>query len=272
MYNAGMVTKKALLKKIAIFPFKLVYKVALFTVLALLILYLIGQILDGRAILYPGVGLWLVIAYLTLPRIHRFLTKVYLPNYYIGRTRTGDGFLGDPVNLAFNGTEADIKLAMERAGWVFADELGGSSTLKMVQSSLTRKSYPNAPVSSLFLFGNKQDFAYQQEVGGTTSKRHHIRFWKVPKGWYLPGGYTADWLAAGTYDRKVGLSLFTFQITHKIEANIDEERDFVIKTLQKHNKNVSVKTVKNYSSAYHHRNGGGDKIKTDGALPFVTIH
>ena len=44
----------------------------------------------------------------------------------------------------------------------------------------------------------------------------------------LPGGYAADWLAAGTYDRAVGFSLFTFQITHKIEANTDIERDFVV--------------------------------------------
>ena len=32
----------------------------------------------------------------------------------------------------------------------------------------------------------------------------------------LPGGYAVGWLAAGTYDRSVGLSWFTLQITHKI--------------------------------------------------------
>ena len=40
-----------------------------------------------------------------------------------------------------------------------------------------------------------------------------------------------DWLAAGTYDRSVGLSLFTLQITHKIEANTDIERDFIVDTV-----------------------------------------
>jgi hypothetical protein len=29
-----------------------------------------------------------------------------------------------------------------------------------------------------------------------------------------PGGLAVDWPAAGTYDRSVGLSLFTLQITH----------------------------------------------------------
>ena len=98
----------------------------------------------------------------------------------------------------------------------------------MVTATLTRRSYPNAPVSPLLLFDRQQDFAYQQEVGGSTSQRHHVRFWRCPEGWMLPGGYAVDWLAAGTYDRSVGFSLFTFQITHKIEANTDIERDFVV--------------------------------------------
>ena len=34
---------------------------------------------------------WLVVTYLTLPRIHRILTTIYVPGYFIGRTRTSDG-------------------------------------------------------------------------------------------------------------------------------------------------------------------------------------
>lgn len=49
----------------------------------------------------------------------------------------------------------------------------------------------------------------------------------------MPGGKTADWLGAATYDKHVGLSLFTGQITHKIDANVDHERDFVIDCLKK---------------------------------------
>ena len=39
----------------------------------------------------------------------------------------------------------------------------------------------------------------------------HVRFWLCPEGWMLPGGYAVDWLAAGTYDKMSGLSLFTLQ-------------------------------------------------------------
>ena len=47
----------------------------------------------------------------------------------------------------------------------------------------------------------------------------------------LPGGYAVDWLAAGTYDKSVGLSLFTLQVTHKIEENTDIERDYIVETV-----------------------------------------
>ena len=206
-----------------------------------------------------------------LPRIHRTLTKWYIPNYFIGRVRTGDGLLGDPVNIALNCTREQLVAAMTAAGWVAADELNLASTLKMVKCTVLRRSYPSAPVSSLYLFSRQQDLAFQQEVGGSTSKRHHVRFWKTPDGWWLPGGFQADWLAAATFDRAVGFSLFTGQITHKIAEDTDDERDYVVKTLCDANPTADVKVIKHFVSGYHDRNGGGDRIITDGALPFVSI-
>jgi len=226
---------------------------------------------QGNNIILGIIAIWLFLAYFSIPRIHRWLTKVYLPNYYIARTRTGDGLLGDPINLAFNGNEKQVKALMKDAGWIEAEKLSLESTVKMIKSTITRKSYLSAPVSSLFLFNEKQDLAFQQEVGGTTSKRHHIRFWKCPKGWFLPGGFKADWLAAATFDRKVGFSTFTLQITHKIEPDVDKERDFVLKSIKNTKRKIDIKQIENFTSSYHGRNGGGDLIETDGALPFITI-
>ena len=136
---------------------------------------------------------------------------------------------------------------------------------------MRRQSYPQAPVSPLVLFDRQQDFAYQQEVAGSPSQRHHVRFWRCPEDWMLPGGYPVEWLAAGTFDRKVGFSLFTLQITHKIEENIDVERDFVVETVMAGNAGVEVEVIKNFSTGYHSRNGGGDLIETDGDLPILDL-
>jgi len=49
---------------------------------------------------------WVLVAYLVLPRLHRILTRIYLPDYFIGRTRTADGLLGEAVNLGLLGMAA----------------------------------------------------------------------------------------------------------------------------------------------------------------------
>ncbi|MBM7825358.1 hypothetical protein JOD55_001185 [Arcanobacterium pluranimalium] len=214
---------------------------------------------------------WAVIAYLAFPRLHQIVSTIYVPNYFIGRTRTADGILGDPVNLAFNGSEAQIHVALQQAGWVQADPLTARSAWKIVVASVLRKSYAAAPVSHLYLFGRQEDFAYEREVQGNPARRHHVRFWKTPDGWTLPGGITVDWVAAATYDRSVGLSLFTGQITHKIDAHIDAERDYLIATVLYGVPNVDVKVIERYFNAYHSRNGGGDTIKTDGDLPVLCV-
>ncbi len=216
-------------------------------------------------------GFWAVMSYLALPRLHRVLSALYLPDYFIGRTRAADGMLGDPINLAFNGDEQQIRRAMHNAGWVEADPIDLTASVRMVIASLTKRSYTTAPVSPLFLFNRQQAFAFQQEVKGSPSQRHHVRFWPCPPGWKLPGGHEVGWLAAGTYDRSVGLSLFTFQFTHKIDRDIDIERDYIIETLRYADQAITVRVIKDFSTGYHGRNGGGDLIVTDGDLPIVDV-
>lgn len=225
----------------------------------------------GWAQLWFLVVFWVLLAYLVLPRLHRILTHVYVPNYFIGRARTSDGLLGDPVNVALLGSEPQIHAVMQAGGWTLADDVTLASSRRIAVATLLRRSYLQAPVSPMFLFGREQDFAYQQEVDGTPGKRHHVRFWRCPPGWLLPGGLAADWLAAGTYDRRVGLSLFTLQITHKIDEHTDAERDHIVASIRAADPAVEVKMIRDFSTGYHARNGGGDAIVTDGDLPIVDL-
>jgi hypothetical protein len=214
---------------------------------------------------------WLVLAYLVLPRLHRILTTIYVPDYFIGRARTSDGLLGDPVNLALDGEDVQLHSALAAAGWTRADDVTAASSWHIVTSTVTRRSYDEAPVSPLFLFGRQQDFAYQQEVEGNPSRRHHVRFWRTPDDWLLPGGRRVGWLAAGTFDRAVGFSMFTLQVTHKIDADTDVERDHVVATVLAANPAARVEVLRDFSTGYHSRNGGGDTIRTDGDLPVLDV-
>lgn len=247
-------------------------KFALTLFLALIVYRsLFATILTKQIHIFFYIIFWLFSAYVVLPWVNRQLTRLYVPDYFIGRTQTGDGLLGDPINLAIYGDEADIIEAFKQAGWYQADPLTLTSSLKIASSSVLGKSYPTAPVSSLFLFHQQQALAFEREINHNPRKRHHIRLWQTPTDWHLPGGKQVDWLAAATYDRNIGLSLFTGQITHKIAENTDKERDFVIETLKDSPFLGKIETVEHFTSSYHSRNGGGDRIETDGALPFIAI-
>jgi hypothetical protein len=217
-----------------------------------------------------AIAFWGLLAYLVLPRLHRILTAIYVPDYFMGRTRTSDGLLGDPVNLAFQGDRARIEAVMAEAGWIPADPVSLGSSWRIIASTLRRRSYPRAPVSPLFLFGRMQDLAYQQEVAGSPAQRHHVRLWRCPEGWLLPGGRRVDWLAAGTFDRAVGLSLFTLQVTHRIDADTDIERDHIVASVTAVPA-VAVDVIRDFATGYHSRNGGGDSITTDGDLPIIDV-
>jgi hypothetical protein len=233
--------------------------------------FLIVPIIDNDDRIGAFLVLWLVLAYILLPRVQRVLAKIYVPDYFVGRTRTNEGLLGDPVNLAAIGTERALLNAMAEAGWTRADDLTFRSGLRLVRCTILRRPYPAAPVSPLFLFSRKQDYAFEQEIPGKPSRRHHVRFWKCPEGWYMPGGLRADFVGAGTYDRSVGFSLFTLQITHKVGEDTDLERDHILQTLEQAGGVTSVHWVQNYFSGYHTRNGGGDAISTDGNLPVIHV-
>lgn len=255
----------------------------------------IGRILDGFFFVFAGaaaiwlaylsltqsfslgwggvlmaVAFWALLAYLALPRLHRILTAIYVPDYFMGRTRTSDGLLGDPVNLALQGSRENVEAVMAAAGWIPADPVSLRSSWRIVVSTLRRRSYPRAPVSPLYLFGRMQDLAYQQEVAGSPAQRHHVRLWKCPDGWLLPGGRRVDWLAAGTFDRAVGLSLFTLQVTHRIDADTDIERDHIVASVRAV-PGVEVDVIRDFATGYHSRNGGGDSISTDGDLPIIDV-
>lgn len=217
------------------------------------------------------VPIWAITAYLVLPRLHRLLSDLYVPDYFFGRTRTGDGLLGDPVNLGVDGTASQLDHLMTEATWHRADEITAVSTWRIIVSTLTRRSYRTAPVSPLMLFGRRHDVAYQQEVAGNPKQRHHVRFWHCPPGWLLPGGARTDWLGAATYDTDVGISFFTLQVTHRIDQNTDVERDHVVTTLREADDVVELRVLHDFTTGYHSRNGGGDRFVTDGDLPIVDV-
>jgi hypothetical protein len=252
------------LKRLGILFFALLFVVAVYA-------FAINNIRGDKHLITSFILLWVITAYFALPRIHRLLSRIYVPNYFIGRARTSDGLLADPVNLALRGSKDTLVKAMHKAGWHEADPITLKTSFRIVQATLFKKSYPDAPVTDLFVFGRKQTLAFQKEVDGNPAKRHHVRFWHLEKDEYLPGGHDVDWLAAATYDDAVGFSLFTLQITHSIDGDVDAERDFLVDSLRKAKKVNKVQHTARFFPGYSSRNGGGDTFFTDGSMVFVDL-
>ena len=125
---------------------------------------------------------WAVAAYFLLPIAWRVATRHHPAVEGMPRiTATGNRIPGDPLNISLVGTEEDVDAAMLAAGWLPADPITLRSSLRIAAGTVLRRSYDTAPMSNLFVWGRKQDLAFQQAVGSDPRRRHHVRFWKSEK-------------------------------------------------------------------------------------------
>lgn len=182
-------------------------------------------------------------------------------------TQTANGIHGDPLNLALVGSETEMVRAMTAAGWQPADPITLSTSLRIAVDSVFRRPDEQAPVSDLFLFGRKQDLAFEQAVGDSPRQRHHVRFWR----WDREHQGRPVWFGAATFDERVGLSHTTGQVTHHIGPDVDAERDRIMKDLQQAAWSGEDYFVDGFHREPQGRNGGGDPWRTDGRLGVVIL-
>lgn len=214
------------------------------------------------------VALYLLVSYLAIPFLWREAeghpAMATLPQI----ARTKDNIPGDPLNIALVGSEESVSRSMLAAGWHPADPLTLKSCLRIASDTVFHKQYSDAPVSSLYVWGHKQDLAFEQPVGHDPRRRHHVRYWRSTE---LDKNGFPLWIGGATFDEKVGLSHTTGQITHHIDANVDAERDKILADLKQANVLGNVRWIPAFHSQLSGRNGGGDPWKTDGRLPVVEL-
>lgn len=177
-------------------------------------------------------------------------------------TRTVDGIPGDPINVGFKGHEAELFHSMEAAGWRRAKRLDIETLVGMGESLARNKPDRQAPVSPLYLFGRKEDLAFEKEAGPNLSHRNHVRFWRAD---FLASGQPF-WVGSASFDRSVGFSHYTGQVLHHIDPDLDAERDRLIDGLIQNGQLTDVYRVTGIGPTLHGRNGEGDWYYTDGEV------
>lgn len=134
---------------------------------------------------------------------------------------------GDPLNLVIVGEASEMMAALSECGWDFTHCIDGSTVRRMIMAALRGDPYLTAPVSSLYVFGRKQDVAFQR-ARSSLSQRNHLRLWLAP--WVVEG--RPVWV--GQVSRDIGIKITKKSptlTTHVIDPMVDEARQYVLESL-----------------------------------------
>jgi hypothetical protein len=170
---------------------------------------------------------------------------------------------GDPLNLVFLGDVEDLLTALIGGGWDVTEDMSLSAIWRTVRSSLFGKYYRHSPVSSLYVFGRRQEAAFQK-ARETVDERNHLRVWLTPLRYEgLP-----VWIGQISRDIGVKFTLKTgFLTTHVIDPDVDNDRYYLLQNLGDAQALTGFGYVKGVGAAPPddpRHNLGGDPYFTDG--------
>jgi hypothetical protein len=170
---------------------------------------------------------------------------------------------GDPLNLVFIADVEDLVVALVGSGWDVTERMSSGSIWRTVKSFFFAKRYRHSPVSSLYVFGRRQDAALQK-ARQTVHERNHLRVWLTP----LRFEGKPVWI--GQISRDIGVK-FTLRtgslVTHVIDPDVDNDRWYLIQNLadaQALTKLGHVRGVGEAAPDAPRHNLGGDPYFTDG--------
>ncbi len=177
------------------------------------------------------------------------------------------GAPGDPLNVQAIGTDGQLGLAFASAGWYRADEITLLTSLRISVDSVLGRRYSSAPVSNLYLYGRKEDYAFERP-GKNVRQRDHVRFWDA-------GQRAADgrpiWTGGATQDIKIELSRATHLPTHGISPDVDQERDLVADELTAAGWVSEAGWAPGFGQPTQRINGDGFPYHTDGRIAALTL-
>jgi hypothetical protein len=175
---------------------------------------------------------------------------------------------GDMVNFVIIGAEQQVQNALAAAHWYLADTSNSDAITKAIEMTRQNKDYVQMPMSPLYLFGRVQDFGYEQaEPYAVVASRHHFRLWKAP---FLFNGQPV-WVGAGTHDIGFEKDQRNGSITHKIDPEVDQERQNIGESLQKTGLVASLNNYLPPNPVQSAKNATGGLYHSDGRILVITL-
>src|SRR5260370_24896719 len=183
------------------------------------------------------------------------------------RVTDAQGNAGDNTNFVVVGGEQKVLQTFEAAGWVKVDRERKDAVMHTIIATLTKQAYVELPMSELTLFGRVQDYGLAHAVPiQVVAQRHHLRLWKAP---FQVEGQEL-WVGAATHDIGFDRDNRNNGITHKIDPNVDDEREFVGRSLDETGLVARLSYVMPSQPSKEARTATGATFHSDGRL--LVIH
>lgn len=176
---------------------------------------------------------------------------------------------GDLINFVLVGSQEQVTSAFKDAGWLQADKTNKDAVLSALMATLQKNSYMTVPMSILYLFGRPQDFGYERtDPVLVAAQRHHFRIWNSP----LSTSQQTVWVGSGTHDIGIERDQRSANaITHKIDQDVDNERDFIGATLTQAGKVQAMDYMTRSHPITLTKTATGGEIKSDGRVLVIVL-
>ncbi len=176
---------------------------------------------------------------------------------------------GDLINFVIVGSQEQVTNAFKDAGWLQADKTNTDAVFSALMATLQKNSYMTVPMSILYLFGRPQDFGYERtDPVLVAAQRHHFRIWNSP----LSTPQQTVWVGSGTHDIGIEKDQRSANaITHKIDQDVDNERDFIGATLTQAGKVQAMEYMTRSHPITSAKTATGGEIKSDGRVLVIIL-
>ena len=179
----------------------------------------------------------------------------------------GSGRPSDLTNVLFIGSHDQLVAAFGAAGWTQPSPASVRDRITWIRAVAERRGDEAAPMSPLLLNGAEPDMSWEKGLNDV-SKRHHIRMWREADTW----GGQEMWVGAATRDIDFAYLRPGGRLTHRIEENVDQERDKVAYDLAFTSCGNILDWADREEFPRSARNATGDPITTDGRMVVIEMN
>jgi hypothetical protein len=173
----------------------------------------------------------------------------------------------EPVALMFVAEAPLLVSSFEHAGWSLAQLPSGRRLAHELACVIANRPDPNGPATPSYFDSQPQDLTFERPgtSSGSIRHRHHTRIWRTA---VLVAGQPL-WVATCSYDEAVKFVAKPYLITHRIDPDVDKEREMIDQQLRAAGaRELGLVTVTGPERGH---NAGGDGFFTDGRAHVLAL-